>query len=73
MKYKAKVESNLDGISNQLTSLKNLVQNNNISVDQLTKELGKLAGRIDEVNELVALEYNDFSVLPGVEPGMKRM
>lgn len=69
MKYKAKVESNLDGISNQLISLKNLVQNNNISVDQLTSELEKLAGRIDEVNELVALEYNDFSVLTGKEPG----
>ena len=69
MKYKAKVESNLDGISNQLNSLKNLVNNNNISTEQLTKELEKLVERIDGVNELVALEYNDFSVLPGKEPG----
>lgn len=69
MKYKAKVESNLDGISNQLSSLKNLMENNNISSDQLIKELGRLVDRVDSINELISLEYNDFSVLPGKEPG----
>jgi len=69
MKYKAKVESNLDGISNHLNSLKNLMENNNISSDQLIKELGRLVDRVDGISELVSLEYNDFSVLPGQEPG----
>lgn len=69
MKYKTKVESNLDGVSNQLTSLKNLIGNNNISSEQLTKELERLIERVDGINELVSLEYNDFSVLPGKEPG----
>jgi hypothetical protein len=63
MKFKDKVISNLDGISNQLTSLKNLVENNNISQDLLMRELEKLAKRVDDVSDMVSLEDNDFSVL----------
>lgn len=63
MKFKDKVISNLDGVSNQLTSLKNLVENNNINQELLMRELEKLANRVDSISEMVSLEDNDFSVL----------
>lgn len=63
MKFKDKVISNLDSISNQLSSLKNMVENNNINQEQLVKELQRLVTRIDSASEMVGLEDNDFAVL----------
>jgi len=63
MKFKDKVISNLDGVSNQLTSLKNLVENNNINAEQLKKELERLTKRVDDISDMVSLEDNDFAVL----------
>lgn len=63
MKYKDKVISNLDMISNQLTSLKNIVENGNISQEVLKHELEKLSKRVDDVSDMVSLEDNDFAVL----------
>jgi len=63
MKYKDKVIANLDSVSNQLTSLKNLVDNNNISSDLLQRELAKLTKRVEDISDMVSLEDNDFAVL----------
>ncbi len=63
LKFKDKVISNLDGVSNQLTSLKNLVENNNINAEQLKKELERLTKRVDDISDMVSLEDNDFAVL----------
>ena len=63
MKFKDKVISNLDGVSNQLSSLKNMVENNNINAQQLMRELERLQKRVEDVSDMVSLEDNDFAVL----------
>lgn len=63
MKYKSKVISNIDSVSNQLKSLKNMTENNNISKDLLLSELNKLSNRLDDISEMISLEDDDFSVL----------
>ena len=63
MKYKYKVISNLDSVSNQLNSLRNLVNNNNITKELLISEMSKLVKRIDDVSEMVSLEDADFATL----------
>jgi archaellum component FlaC len=63
MKFKDKVISNLDGVSNRLYSLKNMIENNGISPELLMKELEKLKIRVDDVSSMVGLEDNDFTVL----------
>jgi len=63
MKFKDKVISNLDSIANQMGSLKNLVENNNIGQEQLKNEMQRLINRIEGVSEMVGLEDNDFAVL----------
>jgi hypothetical protein len=63
MKFKDKVVSNLDGISNQLESLKNMVENNSIDAPLLIKELAKLKVRVEGVSSMVGLEDDDFAVL----------
>jgi archaellum component FlaC len=63
MKFKDKVISNLDSVSNQLHSLKNMVENNNINAELLMRELEKLSNRVEEVSDMVSLEDNDFAVL----------
>ena len=65
MRYKDKVVSNLDAISNQLDSLKNMVQNNALTHDLLIRELEKLSSRVNNVSEMVSLEENEFSTLRG--------
>jgi len=63
MKFKDKVISNLDGVSNQLNSLRNMVENNNINAELLMRELERLTKRVEEVSDMVSLEDNDFAVL----------
>lgn len=63
MKFKDKVISNLDGVSNQLASLKNMVENNSINADLLMKELERLKVRVEGVSNMVGLEDDDFAVL----------
>ena len=63
MRYKEKVISNLDSISNQLNSLKNMLENNSLTKDLLVSEMNKLKTRIDDVSEMVSLEDTDFSNL----------
>ncbi len=63
MKYKEKVISNIDLITNQLNSLKNLVDNNSITKDLLISEMEKLISRLEDVSEMVGLESSDFKVL----------
>lgn len=63
MKYKDKVVSNLDIISNQLKSLGNMVENNSIAKESLINELNKLSEKVNSVSEMVGLEDNDFSTL----------
>ncbi len=63
MKYKEKVISNLDGISNQINSLKNMVENNNITKELLTSEMTKISKRLDDVSDMVSLEDADFTTL----------
>ena len=60
-----KVVNNLDAIHNYLVSLKNMVQNNSITKEQLENELAKLATRVEQVSEMVGLEEADFSSLAG--------
>jgi len=73
MKYKSKVISSLDSITNQLVSLKNLIENNNISKEQLISELSKLSARTEDVSEIVSLESDDFSTLfYGVDGQVKK-
>lgn len=63
MKYKDKVISDLDSVSNQLDSLNNLIENNNINKELLTSELKKLSARINSVSDMISLEDRDFSTL----------
>lgn len=63
MRYKEKVTSNLDAVANQLTSLKNMVDNNSITKELLLSEMTKLVTRIESISEMVGLEDTDFSNL----------
>lgn len=63
MKYKEKVISNLDSASNQLNSLKNMVENNSLTKELLLSEMTKLVKRVEDISEMVSLEDTDFSTL----------
>ena len=63
MKFKDKVISNLDGVSNQLNSLHNMVENNSINAELLMRELERLTKRVEDISDMVSLEDNDFAVL----------
>lgn len=65
MKYKDKVVSNLDLVTNQLKSLSNMVENNSISKESLVNELVKLSEKTNSISEMIGLEDNDFSALRG--------
>jgi archaellum component FlaC len=63
MKYKEKVISNLDSVANQLNSLKNMIENNNLTKELLLSEMSKLIKRVEDISEMVSLEDADFSNL----------
>jgi archaellum component FlaC len=63
MKYKEKVISNLDSVANQLSSLKNMIENNNLTKELLLSEMSKLIKRVEDISEMVSLEDADFSNL----------
>ena len=69
MKYKEKVISDLDGIANQLNSIRNMIENNNINKELLVSELSKLNARVENISDMVSLEDADFTTL---RQGIKR-
>ena len=63
MRYKEKVISNLDAVANQLGSLKNMIENNNINKELLTATLTNLHKRLEDISEMVSLEDTDFNTV----------